>query len=123
MANTLPESGAASASADLSLGSRFVGIITSPKATFQAVVAHPRWLGMLLLTIVLSAMLVGGFMLTKVGQEAWLDAAIARSGQPMSDQQVAGLERFAPYLGYVSMASIAVFVPLMYLMASGLLFA
>jgi len=38
----------------LSLGARFVGVITSPRETFNAVVAHPRWLLMAVLVLVLT---------------------------------------------------------------------
>jgi hypothetical protein len=126
MTNTPAASGTSSASPDLSVVARLIGIITSPQATFRAVVAHPAWLGMLVIVVVLSATLVGGFMMTKVGQDAWLDAAIssaASGGQQMSDQQIAGMERFAPYLGYFSIGSMVVFIPLLYLVVSGLLFA
>lgn len=123
MANSTVDSGAAAASPELSLASRLVGVITSPKATYQSIVAHPKWLGMLLVTIVVTSVLVGGFMLTKVGQDAWLDAAIARSGSQLSDQQIAGMERIAPFVGYFSIGGILVFVPVLYLMTSGILFA
>jgi len=126
MTNPTSESGAAPASEDLSVVSRLIGVITSPQATFKAVAAHPSWIGMLLIVVALSATLVGGFMMTKVGQDAWLDAAInsaASRGQQMSDQQIAGMERFVPYLGYFSIGSMVVFIPLFYLVVSGLLFA
>ena len=34
------------------LAARFAGIVTSPRETFQFVVAQPRWFGMLALTTV-----------------------------------------------------------------------
>jgi hypothetical protein len=123
MANTTDGTGVAASAPPLPLLSRLFGIITSPKETFQSVVAHPRWLGILLVTIVISAGLTGGFMLTPVGQDAWLNAAIDASGTPMSDQQIAGMQRFAPYVGYVTMVSIACFIPILYLVVSGILFA
>ncbi len=51
------DSTAGAAPAPMSLVARFIGVITSPKATFQSVVAHPKWLGMLALTTVLMARL------------------------------------------------------------------
>jgi len=57
-----------------SLLGRFFGIIISPQATFRSVVAHPRVFGMLALICVGMAVLVGGFLYTKTGQLAWLDA-------------------------------------------------
>ena len=86
----------------MGLLSRFVGVITSPKATFQSVVAHPRWFGMLLLTCAAVSVLVGGFLMTKVGQDAWLDAADKQSVQPRPDVAISsmrGMARMAPYVG------------------------
>ena len=51
MANTTVQTGATPA--PKSLLARFIGVITSPRATFESVVAHPKWLGMLALTTVL----------------------------------------------------------------------
>jgi Yip1 domain len=121
MTNTPVDSGAAPASPDQSLVSRALGIVTAPQATFRAVIAHPRWLGMLLLIVVLSSVFIGGFMMTKVGQDAWLDAAI-QSAQSRG-QQIAGMERFVPFLGYFTIGSMLVFIPVFYLMCSGILFA
>ena len=47
MANTAVQPGAIRT--PLSLPARFFGIITSPRATYESVVANPKWLGMLAL--------------------------------------------------------------------------
>ena len=52
---TTPSTAAGAPAAPMGLLSRFVGVITSPKATFQAVVAHPRWFGMLVIVTVIVA--------------------------------------------------------------------
>jgi Yip1-like protein len=105
----------------MSLPSRFIGIITAPRATYDSVVAHPKWLGMLALVAVLMALIVGGFLETKVGQEAWLDAA--STGGHVTDQQYQTMEKVAPIVGYITMVSFLVFVPLVLAALSGLLFA
>ena len=105
--------------------SRFIGIITSPKATFQNVVAHPRWLGMLALACGVAALLVGGYLMTPTGREAWIDAALAGfggGGKP-TEQQIAAMERFAPFAAYLAIAQMFIFLPLFYLIVSGILFA
>jgi hypothetical protein len=104
-----------------SLASRFVGVITAPRATYESIVAHPKWFGMLALTAVAVAVLVGGFMLTKVGQDAWFDAASNRPG--ISEQQLQGMEKIVPYMGYITVASMLVFMPLTIIVVSGILFA
>ena len=108
----------------MSLGARFIGAITSPRATFESVVAHPKWFGMLALTAIVMGVLVGGFLLTKVGQEAWLDAATTSpfSG-PVSDQQYQGMERMAPYVGYITIVYMIVVFPLFVAIVAGILYA
>ena len=50
MANTSVQAGAVPAPKGLI--ARAIGIITSPRATYEAVVAHPKWFGMLALCAV-----------------------------------------------------------------------
>lgn len=121
MVNPSPEAGATHA--PMGLLSRFVGVITSPKATFEAVVAHPRWLGMLALVCLTIGVLVGGFLLTKAGQDAWLDAATSSpmAGQ-VNDQQYAGMQKIAPYVGYIAIVQMLIVVPLVYAAVAGILF-
>jgi hypothetical protein len=104
--------------------SRFIGVIVSPKATFQSVVAHPKVLGMLLLICLTMAVLVGGFLFTKVGQDAWLDAASAGTfSGPVNDQQYAQMQRMAPYVGYFGVGQMLIATPLIFLVTAGILFA
>ena len=119
MANTTVDSGAASASPELSLFSRLIGVITSPKATYQSIVAHPKFLGMLLVTLIVSTVLVGGFLFTKVGQDAWLDTVLARGGTP---EQEAAMQRVAPFAAYFAIGWIVVFIPLLYAAVSAILY-
>lgn len=121
---TATSTGSETPSAPGHLLSRFFGVITSPKATFEAVVAAPRWLGMLALVCIPVAVLVGGYLSTTVGQEAWLDAATAGTfGGQVSDQQYEGMQRMAPYVGYFAVAQMLIVVPIVYLVVGGILFA
>jgi hypothetical protein len=101
MTNTAAVSGAPPA--PLSLPARFVGIITAPKETFQAVAAHPRWLGMLLTCTILVAVFAALPMTTEAGKEATLRASVESMeswGMQVSDQvyeQMRGRMWFAPY--------------------------
>jgi hypothetical protein len=115
-----------SASAQPGLFSRFVGIILSPKATFEQVVAQPKWLGAALLVGLAGAIIVGGFMFTPVGQSAWLDQAVSsseRMGRTVSDQQYAQMEKMAPFAGYFTIGYMLIGLPIMLLAAAGILFA
>jgi hypothetical protein len=122
MATTAQQTGASPA--PKSLVARYICIITAPRATYESVVAHPKWFGMLATVAVVLALLIGGFHLTKVGQEAWLDAALNSpfSGQ-VSDQQIQGMEKMAPFIGYITVAYMLVVMPIFMVIISGILFA
>jgi hypothetical protein len=105
----------------MSLLSRFIGIITAPRATYESVVANPQWFGMLALVSVVMALVVGGFLLTKVGQEAWLDAATATG--KVSEQQYQAMEKMAPFVGYGTAVFFLIGGPLFLAIISGILFA
>jgi hypothetical protein len=119
MANTSVQTGAP---APKGLIARAIGIITAPRATYEAVVAHPKSFGMLALVTISIAVLVGGLLMTKVGQEAWLDAALS-SGREFNEQQMQGMQKMMPFMGYVTAVSMLVFWPLILLLISGILYA
>jgi hypothetical protein len=104
----------------MGLLARLVGIITSPTDTYRSVVAHPRWLGMLALTTLFTATMVTAFMMTEVGQNAWLDSVITPSTTP---EQARVMEGMASFAGYFAGGSIMVMIPLTLLVVSGILFA
>jgi hypothetical protein len=110
--------------ASMNVFSRFIGIITAPRATFASVVAHPQWFGMLALIVVLSAASLGLFFSTKTGQDAWVDAAASSSfsGQ-MTDQQYEAMQKMAKYAGYFAIGQAVVGMPIMALIVAGVLFA
>jgi len=122
MANTTVQTGASPA--PKSLVARVIGIITAPRATYESVVAHPKWFGMLALCAVGLGVLIGGFLMTKVGQDAWLDAALNSpfSGQ-VSDQQIQAMEKMAPYVGYGTVVYMLVLIPIFMVIMSGILYA
>jgi hypothetical protein len=102
---------------------RFIGVITSPKATFQNVVTHPRSLGMLVLICVLSAASLGWFFSTQVGRDAWINAMIERGGTQINDQQIAAFERMGAFMGYLMVAQAVIVTPILLLLIAGLLYA
>ena len=106
---------------------RALGVIFSPRETFQHVAADPKWFAALALVAVVGALAVGGFLMTEVGQRAWLDQAVTQSeawsGAPVSDQQYAGMERMAPYASYMAIAQMVIGIPLVLAVLSGVLFA
>jgi hypothetical protein len=122
MANTTVQTGAAPA--PKSLVARFIGIITSPRATYESVVAHPKWLGMLAVMAIGMALLIGGFLATKVGQDAWIDAALnspfSRGNGPQQEQ---ALQRMAPFIGYITGGYFLVGMPIFTAIIAGILYA
>ena len=103
---------------------RFIGIITSPRSTFESVVAHPKALDMLLLVCALSAIAFGVFFSTQTGQDAWLDAATTSSfSGPVNDQQYEAMQRMAKYAGYFAIGQAVIGTPIMMVIVAGILFA
>src|SRR3954447_18775053 len=114
----------AAEAAPKSLLARFFGVITSPQATFRSVVAHPKWFGMMALICVGMAFIVGGFLYTKTGQLAWLDAATTSSLRgPATPEQLAAMGKIAPYAWMVGVGQMLIFVPVIFLITAGILFA
>lgn len=110
-----------------SLMSRAIGIITSPRETFETIVAAPRVGGALALVALVGAVAIGTFLSTEVGREAWLDQQVstaeAWSGRPMSDEVYAQQERFSRYAGIMGAVQMIVSIPLMALIMGGLVYA
>ena len=122
MANTAVQTGAAPA--PKSLVARFIGIITSPRETYEAVVAHPKWFGMLAVVAIGMGLLFGGFLFTKTGQDAWLEAAInSPFSRGVNEQQIQGMQRIAPFVGYVAVVQFLIVLPLASVIIAGILYA
>lgn len=110
----------------LSLIARFWGVLTSPRETFADVAARPRWFGMMALVLIVTAVCMGTFFSTQVGQTAWLDKVVEsahQSGRDMPEAQMAMMEKIAAYMGPIYAVSTLVVAPLMWLIVTGLLFA
>jgi len=54
---------------------RFLGVLTSPRATFASVVARPRWFGMIAALVIVGIVAGTALMATDSGRLAALDAA------------------------------------------------
>ena len=124
MANTTVETGAVPAPKNLL--ARFIGIITSPKATYEAVVAHPRWLGMLVLTTLITAAAQTLPMTTEVGKEAALDKQVKTMesmGFTVNDEMYAQLQKQMAIAPYTTAGGLVVMTPLFAALAAGILFA
>jgi hypothetical protein len=95
---TQPPSAHSGGAAPLSLGQRFIGILTSPKTTFESVVSFPRWFGMFLVVGLLVAAATTVFALTDVGHRVAVETSVAW-GAPQEAAE-AGANR-APYINWI----------------------
>jgi hypothetical protein len=95
-----------------SLPARVLGVIRSPRATLAAVAATPRWVGVLLLTTLVSFGCSAALLQTEVGRLAlvdqWERTAIAFGGG-IDDAQYAELEELSaqslPYAALTALLS------------------
>lgn len=83
------------------LVARMIGVLLSPRETFAAVALKPRWLGVMVVTLIMSS---AGYYLI-LGSQDMQDAivdqqvrAIEGRGNAVSDEQLANMERFIGYL-------------------------
>jgi hypothetical protein len=110
----------------LSLGSRFVGVLTAPRQTFAAVVAHPRWLLMALVVIALTGGAQLWFQSTEVGKQVTLDASIRQIeslgitvSDEMYEQTRQGIMNPSPARLAFSVAAMLVFPFIMWTILAG----
>lgn len=106
--------------------SRAIGIITSPKATYEAVVKSPRSVGILFLVALLTGIATSSFSLTERGRQAQIDFQVQqmeRFGMTVTDEMYARMEtqsRYTPYTGFVATF---IFFPIFVLIVSAIFYA
>jgi len=108
-----------------SLLTRVIGVLTSPGATFKAIVAHPTWLGILILTAVVAAAFSALPMTTEGGQQAAIDASvkfIESFGVRMPDEAYAKLQQDAPRMAYTTARNVLIGAPIFGVILSAILF-
>jgi hypothetical protein len=103
-----------------------MGVIFSPRDTYADIVRTPRWLGAMVVVIVMSGAVFFAFLSTEVGQNAMIDSQLTAQesmGRQIPDAQIEAMERFAPYFRYVFPLIQAVAIPIITVVMSGLLLA
>jgi hypothetical protein len=113
---------------DPGLFARFIGVITSPKATYQAVVANPKPIGILFLVAVVMSVFTAGIQYTEVGRQSTLDmqvGAMERFGVTVTDEMYARMEEQVrnPLSGVWTVVSQFIFLPLMALFFAAVFWA
>jgi hypothetical protein len=124
MANTTVQPGATAA--PKSLPARFVGVISAPRPTFEAIVASPKWLGMLALTTVLVAFFTTLPMATEAGREAALETQVRQMesfGVDVNDEMYEQMRARSGMALYTTPIGILIVSPIVALIIAGILFA
>ena len=116
----------ASSPAQKGLVARVLGIITSPRETYQTVVAHPRWFGVLALTAVIGAVCAALPMTTEAGRQSVLDQQV-RSMESMgfnvSDEMYDRMQQGMGQAPVRTAVTVLIFAPVMAVIIAGLLWA
>jgi hypothetical protein len=109
-----------------SLAARVIGVLTSPRATYADVAAHPRWLGVLIVVLATTIASSSLLLSTEVGQRAVIDQQLQTLegfGRTVSDAQLQQMQRMAPYSVYFAAVSQIIFLPLVTLTIAGIVIA
>jgi hypothetical protein len=107
------------------LPARLIGVLTSPLATFRAIVAEPKWFGALTVTTLLIALFSALPMTTEAGRQATLDKQVSTMksfGREVDDRMYDQMERGAAVLPYTTAGFTIVLSPIFALIIAGLLF-
>ncbi len=107
------------------LAARVIGVVVSPAATFAAVAANPRWLGMMVLTAGVAAACAGAFLSTDVGRQAMLDEQVNRMesfGMQVSDAQYERMQRMSTLSAYLGAGQFLVIIPIAMVVLAGVLY-
>jgi len=120
----MTETAPSTAAAPLSLWSRVIGVITSPKATFENVVAAPRPFGILFLAAVVIGLAAAWPQFTETGRQAAIDMNVRmfeRMGQQVTpdmyqrfEQQADMGKYFAPIGALVTLPIFSLFFAALY---------
>ncbi len=105
---------------------RVVGVIFSPRATFERMLPHPKVIGVLLLTGLAIGLAKGLPQLTASGRQAALDAQVQQTerftGRPVTDDAYARMQRFAPIAAYSTIVVTPIGLAVFTLLLSGVYF-
>jgi hypothetical protein len=123
---TATAAAAGSTPAPKSLVARIFGMLTSPKDTFQSVVASPKWFGVLAITTVAVAFFTALPLTTEAGRQSAIDRQVSQLqsfGVQVNDEAYARMEKQSAIMPYTTAGSIVVFTPIVATIFAGILFA
>ena len=106
------------------LFARLIGVIFSPRATYQAIVARPRALGAFVVTIAIMAVTEGAFFRTTVMQEVLMDQQvkmIESFGVNINDETYARMEQGVARAAYTTPLTLAIGIPIVAAIFAGII--
>jgi hypothetical protein len=105
------------------LFSRFIGVIFSPRETFAAVAARPRWLGIMVITLAVTAAAYYVIFSSPELQDNIIDQQIRamESRGAVSDGQIANIERFISFMPMIYPVAIFIIGPIITAIVAGIL--
>ena len=109
-----------------SVPARFAGILFAPRATYAAVAARPRWLGIFLTVYIITTSAATALMSTEVGRNALLDRQITQAesfGSKLTQEQIDRFEKFSSYFVYATPVLQFAFLAIGSLVIGGIAFA
>ena len=107
------------------LGARLLGILTSPRETFERVMADPRWIGVLALSVGGVAVLSGALMSTDFAQRALLEQQVSSMeafGMTVTDEVYAEIEQGGEFAAYSTFGFTLIGVPVICVVLAGMLY-
>jgi Yip1 domain len=117
--------GAIVAPASSNVFARLAGVIFSPRDTFAAIVAQPKWLGAMAVVTLTIAVAQYAFLSTTVGQDAMVDQQIHQTERwagSVTQAQIDGIEQRAPMNKYIVAAATLIIGPIVTFLITGILF-
>jgi Yip1 domain len=117
---------AGSTPAPKNLAARIIGILVSPKETFQSVVASPKWFGVLACTTLAVALFTALPLTTEAGRQSAIDRQVTQMqsfGVQVTDEMYQRMEQGAGRMPYMTGGSIVVVSPIIVAIFAGILFA
>ena len=123
---TISAPAAGSTPAPKSLVARLIGILTSPKETFQSVVASPKWFGVLVCTTLAVAVFTALPLMTEAGRQAAIDKQVSQMqsfGMQVNDEMYSRMEKQSAIMPYTTAGSIIFISPIIVSILAGISFA
>jgi hypothetical protein len=105
-----------------SLISRIIGVITSPRVTFEKIVAAPRPVGIMLVVALTIGVVQAIPLFSEQGRQAVLTAqmeAMSRQG-PVTPEVAARVEQFSRFMPIIAIVGTFIFLPVVALFMSAL---